>query len=67
VRVFISWSGHPARDIAMALSSWPPTVVQSVESWHSDKDVGTGRRERDQEVPQVAQVPKISSVWLMSV
>jgi hypothetical protein len=44
VKVFISWSGEPSRSIARALDGWLESVVQHVDAWMSDADIGSGQR-----------------------
>jgi hypothetical protein len=44
VKVFISWSGELSRSIAQALRNWLPMVVQHVEAWMSEEDIGSGGR-----------------------
>jgi hypothetical protein len=48
VRVFISWSGEPSRSIARALADWLGGLVQAVEPWVSDAEIGSGQRWRDE-------------------
>jgi hypothetical protein len=48
VRVFISWSGEPSRSIARALATWLGGLVQAVEPWMSDEEIGSGKRWRDE-------------------
>jgi hypothetical protein len=47
VKVFISWSGEPSRIVARALREWLPMVVQQVEPWMSDEEIGSGARWSD--------------------
>jgi hypothetical protein len=47
VKVFISWSGQPSRSIAKALTGWLQSVVQHVDAWMSDEEVGSGARWSD--------------------
>jgi hypothetical protein len=47
VKVFISWSGEPSRSIAKALTGWLQTVVQHVDAWMSDEEIGSGARWSD--------------------
>jgi lambda repressor-like predicted transcriptional regulator len=47
VKVFISWSGEPSRTVARALREWLPMVVQHVEPWMSDEEIGSGARWSD--------------------
>ena len=44
MRVFISWSGEPSRLIAKALDGWLESVVQHVDAWMSDEEIGSGQR-----------------------
>lgn len=44
MKVFISWSGTRSRALANALRDWLPMVLQYVEPWVSDKDIGAGDR-----------------------
>jgi TIR domain len=48
VRVFISWSGEPSRSIARALATWLSGLIQAVEPWMSDEEIGSGERWRDE-------------------
>jgi TIR domain len=47
VKVFISWSGDPSRAIARALNGWLEEVVQAVDAWMSDEEIGSGARWND--------------------
>jgi hypothetical protein len=47
VKVFISWSGEPSRSIARALDRWLESVVQAVDVWMSDEEIGSGARWND--------------------
>jgi hypothetical protein len=42
VKVFISWSGERSRDTAKLLRKWLPQVLNEVEPWVSDEDIGVG-------------------------
>jgi hypothetical protein len=47
VKVFISWSGEPSKSIARELDGWLESVVQAVDVWMSDEDIGSGARWND--------------------
>jgi TIR domain len=47
VKVFISWSGEPSRSIARTLTGWLESVVQHVDAWMSDEEIGSGARWSD--------------------
>jgi TIR domain len=47
VKVFISWSGEPSRSIARVLTKWLQSVVQQVDAWMSDEEIGSGARWSD--------------------
>lgn len=44
MKVFISWSEEPSRSIARALDGWLESVVQHVDVWMSDEEIGSGQR-----------------------
>lgn len=44
MKVFISWSGDASKEAALALSVWLKVVLQFVETWVSDDDIGAGER-----------------------
>ncbi|MET8039873.1 TIR domain-containing protein [Micromonospora sp. NPDC005215] len=44
MKIFISWSGEPSRQIARALREWLSVVVQHVEPWMSDEEIQSGTR-----------------------
>jgi hypothetical protein len=43
-KIFISWSGKPARDLAVALHAWLPKIFDGVQPWVSDIDIASGTR-----------------------
>ncbi|MEG3634258.1 toll/interleukin-1 receptor domain-containing protein [Micromonospora palythoicola] len=48
MKVFVSWSGEPARSIARSLYNWLPTVLQHVDPWMSDEEIESGGRWNDE-------------------
>jgi hypothetical protein len=44
VKVFISWSGEESKAVALALRHWFKPVLQAVEAWMSEEDIGAGKR-----------------------
>jgi hypothetical protein len=44
MKVFISWSGDPSRELAEALHDWLPLVLHYAEPWMSDVDIDAGDR-----------------------
>jgi hypothetical protein len=44
MRVFISWSGDGARDFALFLRIWLRQVVQALQPFMSEQDIGKGTR-----------------------
>jgi TIR domain len=42
MKVFISWSGDYSKQLAAAIRSWLPRVLQSVEVYFSDTDIEVG-------------------------
>lgn len=44
VKVFISWSGDLAKEVAVALREWLPLLFDRVEPWASDTDIAAGQR-----------------------
>jgi hypothetical protein len=42
--VFISWSKERSRQVATALRSWLPNVIQALDPWMSDQDLDIGSR-----------------------
>jgi hypothetical protein len=51
VKVFISWSGAPARDFALFLRTWLRQVVQALEPFMSEEDIAKGSRN----IPEMGQ------------
>lgn len=41
-KIFISWSGEKSNALAAALREWLPHVLQMIEPWMSDSDIGAG-------------------------
>lgn len=44
MKVFISWSGERSKELAIAIREWMPVVIQSIEPWMSNEDIGAGQR-----------------------
>lgn len=40
--VFLSWSGARSKEMAAALHGWLPTMLQEVDPFFSDQDIGAG-------------------------
>lgn len=47
IKVFISWSGDLAREVAVALRDWLPVLFDNVDPWTSDTDIDPGARSLD--------------------
>lgn len=44
MKVMISWSGEQSKHVATALRTWLRDVIQCVEPWMSEADIGAGER-----------------------
>jgi hypothetical protein len=54
-KVFISWSGAMSQAVARALRDWLPSVIQAVEPWMSEDDIGKGIRWSSELAKQLEQ------------
>lgn len=43
MKIFISWSGETSKEIAKILREWLPTVIQHLNPYMSEEDIGKGR------------------------
>lgn len=44
MKIFLSWSGDRSKAVATALRSWVPDIIQTVQPWMSQVDIGAGSR-----------------------
>src|SRR5713226_3736020 len=44
MKIFISWSGDTAKEIALALREFLPLVENAFQPWMSEEDIGKGAR-----------------------
>ena len=44
MKVFLGWSGEVSHDVALALHSWLPRVIQVVRPYVSSEDIAQGAR-----------------------
>lgn len=44
MKVFLSWSGEPSHQLALALREWLPYVVHAIEPYVSSEDIDKGSR-----------------------
>jgi hypothetical protein len=42
LRVFLSWSGAKSHEVALALKSWLPEVINDLDPWMSSEDIDKG-------------------------
>lgn len=56
MKVFISWSGTRSKLVAVALHEWLRPILQSVEVWMSEVDIGAGDRWGQEVVRELSPV-----------
>jgi hypothetical protein len=44
MKIFISWSGEPSHNVALALKEWLPSLFPTVEPFVSSEDIRKGKR-----------------------
>ncbi len=44
MKIFLSWSGNRSKAVALALRSWIPDIIQTVQPWMSQVDIDAGSR-----------------------
>jgi|SRR5262245_32738596 len=44
MKIFLSWSGDKSKAAALALRSWIPDIIQTVQPWMSQVDIDAGSR-----------------------
>ncbi|HEX8265309.1 MAG TPA: hypothetical protein VF596_07770 [Pyrinomonadaceae bacterium] len=44
MKIFISWSGERSHQVAQALFSWLPKVIQTIEPFLSSENIESGSR-----------------------
>lgn len=44
MKVFVSWSGEKSKAVAKVLWHWLGTIIQAIEPYMSDEDIGKGER-----------------------
>ncbi len=55
--VFLSWSGQPSKDVAVALKTWLPEVLEDkIQLWFSDQDIEPSDVWMEETLKALAQV-----------
>jgi uncharacterized protein YqfB (UPF0267 family) len=44
MKIFLSWSKHPSKEVVLALHRWLPSVIQLLDPWMSDQDIQSSER-----------------------